>query len=283
MMADGESNCVVLATLLKERHPRLFEKLQKALRSHGIEVRLIDNVRDIWLKDFSPIQVGPGELAKFRYDPSYLRDEPRLRTGEAILKSFRSFGHCHRSPIILDGGNVVASRTKAIVTDKIFKENPGWSPAALRDKLHDLLQIDQLIVIPKEPYDPMGHADGMVRFINEEALLVNDYSGVDPRFGDRLVKVFEQHKLDVELLPYAQERKSRDGIPSAVGCYVNFLHTENVIAAPVFGRAEDDDAREKLEAVFAGVPIVPLDSTDVAREGGSINCISATFHVTQGS
>ena len=55
------------------------------------------------------------------------------------MKSFRGLGRCRRSSIVLDGGNIVASRTKAIVTDKIYKENRGWSRAELRDKLQELV------------------------------------------------------------------------------------------------------------------------------------------------
>jgi agmatine deiminase len=266
--------------MLKVRYCELFTSLQQILTAHGVAVRLFNNVRDIWAKDYCPVQVGPGKLVKFYYDPDYLREEPTRRTGDGVLKSFRGLGTCRRSPIVLDGGNVVASRNKAIVTEKVYKENPGCSQADLRDSLQKLLQVDQLIIIPKEPCDPIGHADGMVRFIDENSVLVNDYSEVDPGFGERLVKVLRRHRLTIKTLAYLPEKRSRDGIPSAVGCYTNFLRTEKVLVAPIYGTKKDRVALRKLEDVFPRLPIVPLNCTGLARDGGVLNCVSATYQVS---
>ena len=280
MIADWEANCVFLATMLQVRHPDLFMGLQKSLIAYGIEVRLLDKVRDQWARDFCPIQIAPGKLVKFRYDPDYLRESPKLRTGDEVVTSFRGLGRCRRSDIILDGGNIVASRTKAILTDKIYKENPGWSRADLRDELRKLLQVDQLIVIPKEPLCPFGHSDAVVRFVDEETVLVNDYSKVDPAFGERLLKALRRHNLAIETIPYFHEKRSTAGIPSAVGCFTNFLRTEKVLVAPVFGTKHDKVALRKLGSVFPGLPIVPLHCTDLAREGGIFNCVSATYRIS---
>lgn len=281
MIPDCEHNCVFLATMLKVRHFGLFTKLEKILTDYRIKIRLLENVRDFWVRDYAPIQVSARKLVKFRYEPDYLRDEPELKTGNEVVRAFRGLGECRSSDIILDGGNVVASRNKAIVTDKIYKENPGWSRSDLRNRLRKLLQIDEIIVIPKEPFDRFGHSDSVVRFLSEEKVLVNDYSGSDPAFGERLLKVLRRSNLAMEFLPYSPEKRSRSGIPSAVGCYTNFLRTEKILVAPIFGTKRDDIALRKLEAVFPGLPIIPLDCTDLAQEGGIANCIAATYHISQ--
>ena len=139
------------------------------------------------------------------------------------------------------------------------------------------MQVDQLIVIPKEPLDPIGHSDAVVRFIDEQSVLVNDYSKVDPDYGERLFKVLRRHKVAIEIIPYYPEKQSRGGIPSAVGNFTNFLMTEKVLVAPVYGTDHDRHRFRKLESVFPGLPIVPLDCTDLAREGGVLNCISASY------
>jgi agmatine deiminase len=279
MIPDWEHNAVYLADLLKDRHPVLFASLHEILTEHGVDIRILKNVRDLWLRDFCPIQVGAENLVKFHYDPDYLRDEPHLRTGDSIVKSFRPLGRCRRSSIVLDGGNIITSRTKAILTEKIYKENPKWSRADLRDRLQELLQVDELIVVPKEPFDRCGHTDAMVRFIDEQSVLVNNYAKIDPGFGERLLKVLRRRQLAVEFLPYSHEKRSRAGIPSAVGCYCNFLQTEKVLVAPVFKTKADIVALRRLESVFPGLPIIPLDCTDLAREGGVLNCISATYRI----
>jgi agmatine deiminase len=120
-----------------------------------------------------------------------------------------------------------------------------------------------------------------VRFIDEDSVLVNDYSKTDPGFGERLFKVLRRNKLAIETVPYDPKKRSRAGIPSAVGCFTNFLRTQKVLVAPVYGTKHDLIALRKLRAVFAGLPIVPLACKELAREGGVLNCASASYRISQ--
>jgi agmatine deiminase len=279
MIAEWNANCVFLAAMLESRHPRLFKSLQETLVTHGVEVRLLQNVRDVWAVDYCPVQVEERTLVKFTYTPDYLRRHEHLITGVGVVRSFRDLGRCHRSNIVLDGGNVVTSGRTSIVTDKIYKENPGWGRSQLRDTLQEVLHVDQLIVIPREPYDPIGHADGIVRFLDEATVLVNDYAGVDPAFGDRLMKALQCQGLKTERFPYFHEKRAKNGVPSAVGCFINYLRTASVVVIPVYGTAKDQSAVRTLQSVISGIPIVPLDCTDLAREGGVLRCISASYRI----
>ena len=67
------------------------------------------------------------------------------------------------------------------------------------------------------------------------------------------------------------------GIPSAVGCYANVLFTERVVIVPAFCTNQDQIALSRLKALIPKVPVVSLDCTQLAREGGVLNCISASF------
>jgi agmatine deiminase len=238
---------------------------------------LLDNVLDVWTKDYSPIQVGPRKFAQFRYEPNYLKESPDLRTGRDVAEQFIDLGECEHSEINLDGGNVVASRNKAILTDKIYRENPTWERSKLRDELRRILQVDQIVVIPGEPWEPIGHADGLVRFVNDNTVLASDYSNVNADFGKRLIKALSRHGLSIELVPYFSEESYTDGIQSAVGCYVNFLYTEKVVIVPAFGCEQDYTAFSRLKALILDVPVVSLECKNLARAGGIYNCVSSGF------
>ena len=138
-----------------------------------------------------------------------------------------------QEPIVLDGGNVVASRTKVILTDKVYKENPAIERPRLRARLEEVFQAE-CIFIPKEPYDAVGHSDGVVRFVAEDRVLVNDYSGVDPGYGTRLRNLLEKKGLEVETLPMFQEKARRrpGDLQSAVGIYINYLRVGDVVVVP---------------------------------------------------
>lgn len=123
-------------------------------------------------------------------------------------------------------------------------------------------------MIPKEPYDLIGHADAVVRFVDEDIVLVNDYAEVDPSFGEKVVDTLRRQGLAIELISYFHERRSTGGIPSAVGCFVNFLRTEKVVIVPAYGSKYDQIALNRLKALIPDVPVVSLDCTNLAREGG---------------
>ena len=75
------------------------------------------------------------------------------------------------SAINLDGGNVVLSPSggRALVSDRIFAENPDCERKELVQKLSALLEAEVLI-IPSLRSDMTGHADGMARFLHHHTV-----------------------------------------------------------------------------------------------------------------
>ena len=57
------------------------------------------------------------------------------------------------------------------MTDKIYRKNPQHEPRRLRQKIQDLLEVERRIVIPPEPGDVLGHADGVVPLAGAAVLL----------------------------------------------------------------------------------------------------------------
>ena len=95
---------------------RLFD----VFATHGIHYKLLENTRDIWLRDFMPAKTKSGKYISFRYEPSYLKDFPKLRTDfrREIAPSL-SLESLVYSDINLDGGNIVfsPSRETAVISD----------------------------------------------------------------------------------------------------------------------------------------------------------------------
>src|SRR4051794_10173439 len=65
------------------------------------------------------------------------------------------------------------------------------------------LGVERLIVIPREEDDEIGHADGMVRFVDERTLLLNDYTSVDASFGQRLRHALKRQGFGTIPFPYS--------------------------------------------------------------------------------
>ena len=51
-----------------------------ALSNNGEKFAFFDGAKDIWARDYMPIKTKSGKYVLFRYEPSYLADDPQLRT-----------------------------------------------------------------------------------------------------------------------------------------------------------------------------------------------------------
>ncbi len=244
------------------------DRLFAAFESAGIEYRLLCGTRDIWLRDFMPVQIRDGSYVSFRYEPSYLADIPELKTNyKQDIASRFSFPVIY-SDINLDGGNVVLSpsKEKVIISDRILIENPSYTQTELIKTLEHQLQA-QIILIPSLKSDMTGHTDGMVRFVNENTVVGNRVPSKNG-LEQRIKLVLQNHGIDVIDFPYFSSPKD-----SAVGCYLNFLETERHIFLPVFDNAMDDKAIATAKEIFSKI-IVPVNINEIAKEGGVLNCIS---------
>lgn len=245
------------------------DRLFAALNSQGISYQLLDNTRDIWLRDFMPVKTKSGKYISFRYEPSYLKDYPKLHTDfrKEIAPSL-SFESFVSSDINLDGGNIVfsPSRETAIISDRIFMENRNYSSAELVRELERLLEA-QIIIIPSLRSDMTGHADGMIRFVDENTAVGNASRSL---FGleARIKVALRNHGIEVIDFPYFNSKGN-----SAVGCYLNFLETDQTVFLPAFGVDMDSKAIETAQNIF-NKAIVPININEIAEHGGVLNCIS---------
>lgn len=280
MIADGETNVVFVADSLERKFPEVHRGLESILADHGIPFGVIPGTRDIWCRDYLPVQTARNRFVQFRYAPDYLTGRYRhLRADGEIGPTLPWVQNCVRSEIVLDGGNVVRWRDKAIVTDKIYEENPGLGGGRLREQLKELLGVRTLLVIPQEPDDPIGHADGMVRWLHDGSVVVNDYRSISRRYRSRVLQILNDFSLASFEIPYSPQGSSRDGIPSAEGNWVNFLRVGRLMVVPMFGMEMDHVVLEMLRECCPHLVVRGLACRELAKEGGVLNCVSWTIRM----
>ena len=244
------------------------ENLFSVLPDSGEKFTLFDGAKDIWARDYMPIRTTSGKYISFRYEPSYLADDPQLRTNfKTEVAPYFALPVTY-SNINLDGGNVVfsPSKAKAVITDRVFSENPEYDKNTLLTELKNLLEAE-IIIIPSLKSDMTGHADGVVRFVNENTMIGNA-SSYKNGYEQKVKMALKKHGISVVDFPYFDSK----GI-SAVGSYLNFLETEKHIFLPVFGGAQDETAVKYANEVF-NKKIIAVNINSIAEEGGVLNCIS---------
>ena len=261
-----------LSGLLKSKYPETCNRLIKILEKHYVKYAFLEGTKDIWCRDYMPVQTPSGKLIQFTYNPSYLRGNKEWEDSRSDVKEVCRLNNIEAlfSDINLDGGNVLICDDRAIISDRIFSENPNRDKDELVKELTKLLECE-IIIIPTENDDMTGHADGMVRFVNKNTILVNNLEEEYKYWREGMQKVIEKYKLKYINLPFFLPKDSKHPL-SAVGIYVNYLEVNNLIVLPVFGRDEDKQAIDIIQKTFPNKVIETIDYNAVALEGGLLNC-----------
>lgn len=258
------------SSLLKTNPPYSLsaENLFSALSDNGEKFTLFDGAKDIWARDYMPIKTKSSQYISFRYEPSYLAADLQLRTDfKADIAPHFALPITY-SDINLDGGNVVfsPSKAKAVITDRVFSENSEYDKNTLLTELENLLEAE-IIIIPSLITDMTGHADGVVRFVNENTVIGND-SPYKNGYEQKVKRALKKHGISVVDFPYFDSA----GI-SAVGSYLNFFETDKHIFLPIFGSVQDETAVKRATEIF-DKKIVTVNINGIAKDGGVLNCIS---------
>jgi agmatine deiminase len=309
MITDHETNKLYLSDCFQKRvydkyytpetqkgFNAFFERFHDILIQHGIDPDFLPGTKDIWARDYMPIQVSQDRFVEFRYDPDYLQGK-KYRP----LKTYPDYvcdligRKTKKTDIVLDGGNVIKGKNRVIMCSKIYNENPRYKQVELLSKLKELFEIEEIIIIPTYPDDLLGHADGLIRLVNDQIYLINDYdlneesaktknfivnfeAEINRKFGGT------EHVHRIPYYPY--DNLKADGKPdmdSAIGLYINYLQIETKVFVPQFKELEKQDSEVDLnqkailkfkEAFPDEHTVIPVYCDEIAREGGVLNCIS---------
>jgi len=259
----GKDNIIILAD--EDTMPYFQGRISK-------DVLLQADVYDIWIRDFSPL--FPANPSKFIYAPDYLE----AQISREVDASFRAFTQAAglsfpADDLVIDGGNFVHNGVdKAVFTARVFSDNPELSPQEIETALNEALGLSEIAFIPEEVGDTTGHSDGMVMWVSEDKLLVNEY---DEPFRTRVLTAIETAFSGVSIveIPSDYELEIWKDFVSACGIYVNALTTPDNIYLPIFG-GERDDEIVGLIADQTEKEIITVNASQVCYMGGSGRCLS---------
>ena len=267
------------------------------LLNHNISVKFLDHTRDIWCRDYMPIQIRDNEYVGYDYVPDYLynsRDYPYITNPARILHDLK----IDVKPIglILDGGNVIKTRKGVIMVDKVLKENDHLSDVEVIDRLEKAFD-SEIILLPWDRVEEYGHADGIVREISNDKVLLTNYHQYSKEYAEKYMKILSKH-FDVEVLDFKVKKTCRYS-----WCYINFLRIGNRIFLPQLkwedysspsmdnyspdkgndkskhqwyhGEIEEDSqAIDQFKKLFPTCEIIPVSCPHIVKQGGALNCIS---------
>ena len=283
MISDFQANTIYFSDVLQKdkRFAETSNEISTILDSVNIRYKFLPPcTKDIWARDYMPIQVSKNKFIEFRYDPDYLQDigkygrdiktHPDLVCDALSLKTVKS-------DIIIDGGNVIKSESTVILTDKIVQENKKmYNRKGLLKKLVELFETERVVLIPWDKKEKFGHSDGMLRFISEDKVLINGVYQKEDTFKSQLLKTLEANNINWDWISFNVEKES-----SRNWAYINFMQTKDIILIPKLEIAEDNQALRILKKHFPVYAeqnrIIQVDMRRVVNFGGALNCITWTI------
>ncbi len=278
MIHDEITNTLYLADSTMFEFNKESNKLKQIIIDHKYSFKILKETEDYYCRDYMPVQINDNEFVQFIFRPkNYLKKkELKYITNPVKVELVNELKQPKYSRLVLDGGNLVKWKDKVFITDRVLKDNlfQFESSNAIIAQLENDLKC-KVILIPEYPEDNTGHADGLIRFINDETVIVNDTSNEPEKEWLReFKKILNENNLFHISIP-CRVTKNRNN--AATGLYINYLHLGNLIVVPQFGYKEDEVAKSILKEIFGSThSIVPMEANWIAQYGGVFNCCSWT-------
>jgi agmatine deiminase len=255
---------------------------------------------DAWIRDHGAIFVTraeqPAALLALDFDynawggkyPPYDldRDVARRMAGALAVPRF--------SPgLVLEGGSIEVNGAGAVLTTEQCLLNPNRNPQLGRGDIEravcNALGIEQVIWLGDgiEGDDTDGHIDDLTRFVAaSKVVTVIERNPRDPNFEPlaanrrRLAEISLAGGVPLEIVELPMpEPLYYDGqrLPAS---YANFYIANDAVLLPVFGCAQDGEARDIIAGCFPTRRVVPIDCRVLVAGLGAVHCLTQQVPAT---
>ena len=249
-----------------------WANIKQALEENGIAYGLLPNTKDVWARDYMPAYSN-GHYVSYVYNPDYLQNEKDKKyITDNIAEVFDlSKENVTSTKLVIDGGNVIMCGDKVVMTDKIFVENSSLSKEEVVAEIERAFAA-KLVVIPWDKEEEYGHADGMVRYVSDNHVLINQYKDIDPEFRQKLIDALSPYFSEISELEYGKASSSQSW------AHINYLQVNNLIFVPQLEIPSDKLALEQISRFFPDSTIIPVEVKGIVKKGGALNCVSWNYY-----
>ena len=271
MIQDKDTNIVYISKWLIDESPDFFRRFTKLMEEMEIHWEFLNYTRDIWARDYMPIQIEEHDFLKYRYWPDYLQEEKEYITN--CKQACMALGITYREiDLIIDGGNIVPCGNYIVMTDKVFRENGKEKGDNQFKALLDKEFGKEVIIIPWHQIgeDEYGHADGFIKWCGGNKILMSNHQETDVEEAEEIKRILVSFGFQVTEMLFDIEQPNKDWN----WAYINFLQVGNKIIMPSFGIAEDKQALKYVKEAFPYCEVRQIRMRDIARKGGALHCLT---------
>jgi agmatine deiminase len=261
---------------------------------------------DVWVRDNGPIFIvddqGGLALTDWNFNGWGGRFDHPLDAQVTKQMGERLDLPVFTPPLVMEGGSVsVNGRGTFMATDSSIinhNRNPGLSKQEVEKVLSDYLGVNHFIWLPgagQGECEAWGdttdsHVDIVARFTGDSSVIYNwteDKS--DPRYPmfmaayEALREATTESGKSLTLTPLPIPKGGVHQVTSKIGwrvttltdgVYTNYYTANGVVLVPVYGNANDEQAKAIIGEQFAGREIVGIDVVSLIEDGGAIGCVT---------
>ena len=276
MITDHLTTRVYFSSILPKKCHVLNAHLTDALQQHDIPFAYLFGTKDIWCRDFMPIQMEEDRFVFYKYTPGYLQDKYGLQLQTNPIEVFQTeanrllpiLQNALSLDLVLDGGNVAKCGNKIVMTDKVFVENKDKSATEVQRLLEEAFRCEVVFIPWDSKGEPYGHSDGIIHYLGDNRVLMTNYPDFDQALAHDYLQILEKH-FDVTTLKYKVNITDKNS-----WAYINFLQVGHLVFVPQLGIPEDEQALEQINNVMPDCDVVGIPALEAVRRGGALNCIS---------
>ncbi len=195
----------------------------------------------------------------------------------------------HSIDFVLEGGGVESNGEGIILTTAECllnkNRNPDLDAIQITQKLNEILGATEVLYL-EHGYlagdDTDSHIDTLARFIDERTIMylasetTDDEHYKELKLMEEELKVIAQRyqfkliKLPMTSAIYYEDER----LPAT---YANFLFVNGAVLVPTYNVKEDEKALNIFRDTFKDRDIIPVDSSVLIRQHGSLHCVTMNF------
>ena len=250
---------------------------------------------DIWIRDTAPITIYSRtgrQFLNFVFN-GWGNKYPHAEDN-ALNKRLHQSELFKNTPMIdidlvLEGGSIESDGQGTLLTTRQCLLNPNRNPhcqqSDIEARLKKLLGIKRLLWLDQENLegdDTDAHIDTLARFCSPDTIAYTSCNNTNDRQYPGLKRMREQlqgfttlaresYHLVALPLPDAIYDDRGQRLPAN---YANFLIINGAVLVPVYDDLHDRIALQRLAECFPGQDIIPILSTPLVHQYGSLHCMS---------
>ena len=182
------------------------KQIGEKIKNLRTNLRYIVNseLKSIWLRDFASFNMDD-KIVKPIF---YYEDNSNIAL--KINKSMRTLNYLLKKrlvdiDLIWDGGNLVTNGEIGFITERIIQDNKKkYTRKQIEKIIKDTLKINPVLITEFEE-DELAHADGYMAFINENTVLISEYTDnklfeKDNEYVDGIERIIKELKINLKIV-----------------------------------------------------------------------------------